>query len=487
MRKGYSLIFLLLIIVSSLVVFPLASSADGSAIRGQYLDEDGKPLGGKVIIAEWIDEKNQFHSITATSLTKAEAIELGDDELEGYFTFDEGNINPKVGTFIEIKLGGDDEKIVSRNTVDTSNTLLQKDEVPIENEEPQPNGKINLSTFATQAIERVKEKGRLQNSFFVIIAILIIGTGAMMYKKQLRKKMHQLMEEYAVIHFHRQMKRLGKIKLKEVMTKRVLIVDKKDSVRNLISSILKNNIGALIVMDGKRALGIVTERDLFKKVDLLLKNDPKTKVENFLSAPLKSLSPDDSILDAMRFTVQHNIRKIPIMKGKKLVGIATHTDLGKVFDKIFSGLLISEEDIPIVKTVMTDKALLARKEENLLYVVKYMMKSKADAVIIINEEETETGEKAEVLGIITERDLLGEWYNNPERFAKLRVEEITNTKMFTVIPGSSLLEANKLMIEKNVRRLIVVLGNQPVAIIRQEDVVNTLYELYKKMTKNKIT
>jgi uncharacterized protein (DUF2267 family)/predicted transcriptional regulator len=88
-----------------------------------------------------------------------------------------------------------------------------------------------------------------------------------------------------------------------------------------------NNIGAIVVQDEGRVVGLVTDRDLAVRV-LGRGLDPRaTTLAEVMTTPVVTLSPADSQSDAIRLMQQRNIRRIPLVEAQQLVGIVTLDDL----------------------------------------------------------------------------------------------------------------------------------------------------------------
>ncbi len=96
----------------------------------------------------------------------------------------------------------------------------------------------------------------------------------------------------------------------------------KDALRKMV----KRNIGCVVVVDSGKPVGIVTERDISRQVA----KSPKalrTQVRHVMSSPLISVSPSTRNQEAMEMMLKHGIRRLPIIDGKRLVGIVTERDL----------------------------------------------------------------------------------------------------------------------------------------------------------------
>lgn len=90
------------------------------------------------------------------------------------------------------------------------------------------------------------------------------------------------------------------------------------------------DIGSLIVQDGSRAVGIVTERDLVGKVVAEGRDPRTTQVRELMSSPLLTIKPDADVLDAARAMARHHVRRLPVQNGANLLGIVSERDILEV-------------------------------------------------------------------------------------------------------------------------------------------------------------
>lgn len=87
------------------------------------------------------------------------------------------------------------------------------------------------------------------------------------------------------------------------------------------------NIGALLVMENGRLLGVISERDYTRKVALRGKSSHDTQVREIISTPLISATPQHSVEDCMRLMTANRVRHLPILDGAKVLGIVSIGDL----------------------------------------------------------------------------------------------------------------------------------------------------------------
>jgi CBS domain-containing protein len=132
------------------------------------------------------------------------------------------------------------------------------------------------------------------------------------------------------------------MKAHEIMTKDVLSIDGKTSVKEAAQIMAKHDIGAIIVQIQGPTFGIFTQGDLLARVVAEGKEIEKTKIRDVMTESLKCAQAEDSVDDVIRIMYEENIRYLPVMDGRKLVGIISTTDL---FKFIFRGAEGYQEEI----------------------------------------------------------------------------------------------------------------------------------------------
>jgi len=116
--------------------------------------------------------------------------------------------------------------------------------------------------------------------------------------------------------------------VKDVMTSPVITVNEREPVTKVAQLMGKHDLGCIIVTgkDGK-PLGIITERDLVKRV--LAKNRPRYKLaaKDVMTAPLITIDPDETLSEAARRMSRLNIRRLGVMYKGELIGIISSRDI----------------------------------------------------------------------------------------------------------------------------------------------------------------
>lgn len=101
------------------------------------------------------------------------------------------------------------------------------------------------------------------------------------------------------------------------------------SVLEVLKSMAEHNIGALLVMEGDDVVGIVSERDCVRKLELMGNKAKDTRVSDIMTAELITVDSRQPLEECMTLMNEKNIRHLPVVDGKKLVGLISVRDVLK--------------------------------------------------------------------------------------------------------------------------------------------------------------
>ena len=107
----------------------------------------------------------------------------------------------------------------------------------------------------------------------------------------------------------------------------IISVSPDNTVYEALKIMNERNIGSVVVFDNGDYVGILTERDYARKVIIHGRSSSETLVKEIMTTDLPTISQDHTIESCMQLMSDHNIRYLPVIEHKKLVGLLSIMDL----------------------------------------------------------------------------------------------------------------------------------------------------------------
>ena len=124
---------------------------------------------------------------------------------------------------------------------------------------------------------------------------------------------------------------------RDIMTATPDFVDGSTTVLDVAKKLATGNYGSLPICDGEKVTGMITDRDIVVKVLAEGKDPASTKVIDLVQGEVVTIGADDSIEDAARTMAKHQVRRLPVIDGTKLVGMLAQADLARSGDDKATG------------------------------------------------------------------------------------------------------------------------------------------------------
>ena len=115
------------------------------------------------------------------------------------------------------------------------------------------------------------------------------------------------------------------------------------TVYEALQLLAEKNVGALVVVEGDKVCGIMSERDYARKIILVDRDSRSTLVREIMTAEVRTVTRNETVSECMSAMTEHHIRHLPVVEDERLVG------------------LISVGDV--VKSVMAEQAFLIQQLE----------------------------------------------------------------------------------------------------------------------------
>jgi len=101
------------------------------------------------------------------------------------------------------------------------------------------------------------------------------------------------------------------------------------SVFDAVKLMAEKSIGALVVLEGEKVVGIITERDYSRKIVLLARSSKETAVRDIMTTSVMYVLPNHTSEECMALMTEHRLRHLPVIDQGKLIGLISIGDLVK--------------------------------------------------------------------------------------------------------------------------------------------------------------
>lgn len=248
------------------------------------------------------------------------------------------------------------------------------------------------------------------------------------------------------------------LRVADIMSKDVVTAAPHDTILSAAQKMSELRVSCVVVMDKRRVVGILTEKDMLNSVAGRDTEFHRLKVSQRMSSPVDTISANISVFEADRLMDAKGIRRLPVVEDGALVGIVTQTDITRG--------LISLNSQRCVCDVMTKHVVSVPSEATAVEAAGAMSTSNVSCLIAMHGPE--------VVGIITEKDLLKRVVALHKDPARTHVSEVMSLPVVSVPPHCSILSAGKKMEAMHCHRLLVMDDKTMCGIITQTDIMRSV-------------
>lgn len=128
----------------------------------------------------------------------------------------------------------------------------------------------------------------------------------------------------------------GIVVVRDIMSKAIKVVRPDTLVKEVVATMNKFNIGSIVVVKGDRPVGIITERDILRRIVEPCLAPETLRAREVMTSPVVSIDANVSIDEAANTMTKKRIKRLLVVEREKLVGILTFTDIVTQVPKMLS-------------------------------------------------------------------------------------------------------------------------------------------------------
>ena len=134
--------------------------------------------------------------------------------------------------------------------------------------------------------------------------------------------------------------------IQEVMTSNPTTVEAGSTVVEAAKIMKQEDVGIVPIVEGDRLVGTVTDRDIAVRIVAEGKDPQSTSVSEIASTDVVTVDPQHDLDEALRLMASHQVRRLPVVEGGRLVGIVAQADVAREADDKKTGDLVENISQP---------------------------------------------------------------------------------------------------------------------------------------------
>lgn len=425
-------------------------------VYGTLVGESGTPLQGVEVNATYTNNQNEVESVSTTT---------GEGVSGGRFTIDTA------------------ARENSTITIESENISVEVESRPgetVEVRQLQANNTIPVQTppLAPQDGTTFEQEEERINIIQFLWWLLVIPVMGIVYGSYFVGKRAWL--RWRVGHargLHGRVRKLQDKKVSE-MAVEIFTSNTDTLLSTILSQMIAQNQTYVLVMKGEHALGIITFADIIKKVEFPGDFSSLT-AKDVMHSPVQFISHEMSFHEVVSFSLSSRVRVLPLLKKGKIIGAITRRDLLEEFDRFFSTSEVNT--IPTIRLAVRE-AVSVRVNDSLTKVIDTMKAHTIETVFVTQKKESG---KESIVGIVRDGDMIEEIANYSSLLEKMDVARIMKVRVHSVMPSTTLLEANKIMLDLHLRLLPVARGEELLGAVSEQTLLQSMHGFLESLLRVK--
>ncbi len=257
-------------------------------------------------------------------------------------------------------------------------------------------------------------------------------------------------------------------KISSIMSRDVITLDPGETLKSAIKKMSSNNVSCIVVVEDKKPVGILSERDIIFLMEIHVDFDTAT-LRTIMRRPVIAVSEETEIPEAANLMVINILRRLVVVdEAHNIIGIVTQTDIIKNLS-IDSFLSFKK-----VEQIMNHNIISVSEKDALSKAISLMADNRISCILVIEENKP--------VGIITERDITRAIAENT---IANEVYKIMASPVLTINKDVTLYDATRTMDENKARSLTIVnYKGDAIGIITKSDIIKNLRTDYIAILKN---
>ncbi len=260
------------------------------------------------------------------------------------------------------------------------------------------------------------------------------------------------------------------LQIKDIMSTDVAVIEPGETMAKAANAMAQEGFSSLVVLDKGAVAGIITEKDFLEKVLAKGKNALEVKVSDIMSSPVVTVTPEGTVYQAGQIAEEKHVKRLPVVEGKKLVGIVTQTDLIRVLTSYGMWTDVSE--------IMSKNAATIQTEATVAEAATLMAKRGISGIIVMQADK--------IAGILTERDILKKVIAVNLDPAKVKMQEVMSSPVQTIPPHFAIFTASRIMEKTHIRRLVVEDNGWLCGVVTQTDIFRAVEDKWRLEEENNL-
>jgi CBS domain-containing protein len=257
------------------------------------------------------------------------------------------------------------------------------------------------------------------------------------------------------------------VKVKEIMTTKIISVDKDDSLKRVLDLMKKHDITKIPVLEEKKFFGLVTDNVIAYKLGSIRKRTvtaSRLHASSVTEKEVKTIFPEEDVRNILKSVGEPGPTMLPVVENRKLVGVVTKADL-----------------LPMVKSkdpiysIMKRKVYTVSLNDRVIHARRIMISENIARLPVLEEKK--------LVGIISDIEIALAFASLKKSFSlgkqkhhldELLVEDAMRTSVVWTTPSVSIFNAAQLMLNYNIGALPVLEDKKLVGMVTRTDLLKTI-------------